>query len=82
MKHEAHVSSHVRKRVVGLLANTAALEPEELDSSEELVTEAPELFGRDVASLHTEFGAKILGGCCGTDQSHIQSLAGHLSTQY
>jgi homocysteine S-methyltransferase len=81
MMHASHVSSLVRKRVVGLLANTAALEPEELDSSKELVTEPPEIFGHDVASLHREFGIKILGGCCGTDQRHIQSLAGNLSTQ-
>ena len=72
--HEAHVSSLVRKRVIGLLANTAALEPEQLDSSKDLVAEAPEIFGRDVASLHREFGLKILGGCCGTDQRHIRSL--------
>jgi homocysteine S-methyltransferase len=79
MMHETHVSSLVRKRVVGLLANTAALEPEALDSSKELVTEAPDIFGRDVASLQKEFGMKILGGCCGTDQRHIQSLAEHFS---
>ena len=81
MMHETHVSALVGKRVVGLLANTAALEPEELDSSKELVSEAPELFGRDVASLHREFGMKILGGCCGTDQRHIQTLAEHLNTR-
>ena len=81
MMHETHVSARVGKRVVGLLANTAALEPEELDSSKELVSEAPELFGRDVASLHREFGMKILGGCCGTDQRHIQTLAEHLNTR-
>ena len=79
MRHETHISSLVRNRVVGLLANTAALEPEALDSSKELVTEAPEIFGRDVANLHREFGMKILGGCCGTDQRHIQSLAGYFS---
>jgi len=77
MTHEARVSSLVGKRVVGLLANTAALEPEDLDNSEDLVAEAPETFGRDVASLHTEFGMKILGGCCGTDHRHIQSLSSH-----
>lgn len=77
MTHQAHVSSLVGKRVVGLLANTAALEPEELDSSKDLVAEAPETFGRDVASLHTEFGMKILGGCCGTNHRHIRSLASH-----
>ena len=80
MMHKAHVSSLVRKRVIGLLANTAALEPEELDSSKDLVEEAPETFGCDVASLHTEFRMKILGGCCGTDQRHIRSLASHFET--
>ena len=79
MMQETNVSPLVRKRVVGLLANTAALEPEELDSSEDLVAEAPEIFGRDVALLHREFGMKILGGCCGTDQRHIQSLASHFT---
>jgi S-methylmethionine-dependent homocysteine/selenocysteine methylase len=81
MMHETHVSPLVKKRVVGLLANTAALEPEELDNSEDLVTEAPETFGHDMANLHTEFGLKILGGCCGTDHRHIQSLAEHINTQ-
>jgi homocysteine S-methyltransferase len=77
MMSDTHSSPLVRKRVAGLLANTAALEPEKLDSSQDLVTEAPEIFGRDVAALHGEFGMKILGGCCGTDHRHIQSLAGH-----
>jgi homocysteine S-methyltransferase len=81
MMHETHVSSLARKRIVGLLANTAALEPEKLDSSKELVTEAPEIFGRDVGSLHREFGVKILGGCCGTDHRHIHSLAERLGAQ-
>ena len=79
MLQETNVSPLVKKRVIGLLANTAALEPEELDSSKELVAEAPEVFGRDVAGLHKEFGMKILGGCCGTDQRHIQSLASHFT---
>ena len=73
--HEVNSSPFVRQRVVGLLANTAALDPEELDSSETLVEEAPEIFGQSVADLHREFGMKILGGCCGTDDRHIQQVA-------
>jgi hypothetical protein len=41
MMHDTNSSAVVRKRVVGLLANTAALNPEELDDSEELVEEDP-----------------------------------------
>ena len=58
---------------------TAALSPEELDVSTELVEEAPETFGRTVSALHRELGMKILGGCCGTDERHIERLAQELS---
>lgn len=57
-----------------LLANTAALSPEDLNESSCLVEEEPEWFGRQVAGLHHELGLKILGGCCGTDERHIRSL--------
>ena len=72
---EGHVSPNVQKRIVGLLANTAALSPEELDESTTLVEESPEAFGKAVAALRNNPGMKILGGCCGTDQRHIRCLA-------
>lgn len=77
--HEVNSSPLVRERVVGLLANTAALSPEELNNSVGLVEEEPEAFGRCVAGLHGEFGMKILGGCCGTDDRHIRCLAKELT---
>ena len=78
--HEVNSSSFVRERVAGLLANTAALNPEELDNSVDLVAEAPETFGQSVAGLHGELGMKILGGCCGTDDRHIRYLATRLAS--
>jgi homocysteine S-methyltransferase len=80
--HETHSSSTVRKRVAGLFANTAALEPEELDNSEKLVEEDPQIFGKSVANLHGELGMKILGGCCGTDDRHIDNLAKRLVSDF
>ena len=65
----------VRARVIGLLANTAALSPEELNESAELIEEAPKVFGNSVAALRAELGMKVLGGCCGTDERHIECLA-------
>ncbi|RQW81757.1 MAG: homocysteine S-methyltransferase family protein, partial [Geobacter sp.] len=79
LMHETNSSATVRQRVVGLLANTAALSPEELDDSTSLVEEDPESFGNSVAALHRELGLKILGGCCGTDDRHIRSLASQLA---
>lgn len=72
--HNNNSSPLVRQRMIGLLANTAALSPEDLNESSCLVEEEPEWFGRQVAGLHHELGLKILGGCCGTDDRHIRSL--------
>jgi homocysteine S-methyltransferase len=77
--HEVNSSQQVRNRVAGLLANTAAVAPEDLDNSTVLREEEPEAFGRSVALLHKELGMKILGGCCGTDDRHIRSLARELT---
>jgi homocysteine S-methyltransferase len=77
--HPVNSSPLVRQRVVGLLANTAALTPEELDDSATLVEEAPETFAAGVAALHSELGLKLLGGCCGTDDRHIRALAARLT---
>jgi homocysteine S-methyltransferase len=79
LQHEVNSSPLVKERVVGLLANTAALSPEELDNSTGLVEEEPEAFGRSVAALHGDLGMKILGGCCGTDDRHIRCLAKELT---
>jgi len=76
--HGTNSSPLVRQRVIGLLANTAALSPEELNESTSLVEEEPEVFGKQVAGLHRELGLKILGGCCGTDERHIRSLGAQL----
>lgn len=77
--HPVNSSTEVRERMAGLLANTAALTPEELDGCDSLVEEDPETFGHSVAELHKGLGLKILGGCCGTDDRHIRALATRLT---
>lgn len=78
--HETNSSPAVRSRMLGLLANTAALSPEDLDNSAELVEEDPESFGRSVSALGEELGLRIVGGCCGTDGRHLRSLAQRLQS--
>jgi homocysteine S-methyltransferase len=80
LRHPVNSSLRAGDRIIGLLANTAALDPEELDDSAALVEEDPEVFGRSVADLQREFGMKILGGCCGTDDRHIHCLAKRLAS--
>ncbi len=65
----------VRERMVGLLANTASLSPEQLDMSTELIEEPAEVFGREMSQLYVKYGMKVLGGCCGTNDHHIYQLA-------
>lgn len=81
LMHETNSSPTVRQRMIGLFANTAALSPEDLNESTDLVEEDPEVFGRMVSKLHRDPGLKILGGCCGTDDRHIRALAHQLSAK-
>lgn len=71
----ANTSPELRSRLLGLLGNTAALSPEELDGREQLVGAEPEAFAAAMLRLHEATGLKILGGCCGTDDRHIRALA-------
>ncbi|MGD0337967.1 MAG: homocysteine S-methyltransferase family protein [Bacteroidota bacterium] len=71
----------VRCRILGLQANTSLRSPEELDGREELDVENPDRFGEMMASLHKDFSLKILGGCCGTDERHIESIVRSLTIQ-
>jgi len=62
-------------RIVGIDANTSAKTPEELDGLDEIDTEAPEDFGRNVHALREAFGISYLAGCCGSSTDHIAALA-------
>ncbi|MCB2147056.1 MAG: homocysteine S-methyltransferase family protein [Deltaproteobacteria bacterium] len=69
----------LKNRLWGIQANTSARNPDELDGSDALDTAEPEPFADKVANLHTQFGMKVLGGCCGTDHRHIEAIAKRMS---
>lgn len=64
-------------RLFGVKANGSRLTPEELVALDRLDSEPPEVFALALRDLHAR-GARVLGGCCGTDQRHIAALAGLL----
>jgi len=66
------------RRVLGMQANTSCKTPEELDGSAELDTEEPEIFAEHIKELHQKYKIKILGGCCGTDDRHIEKIASRI----
>lgn len=68
-------TAQLRKRFIGLQANASRMRPEELDGRAELDADPPERWAKAMLSLHDDFGVRILGGCCGTDDRHIARLA-------
>ncbi len=68
-------------RLVGLQANASLLSPDELEGRAEIDTDDPVRWAGAMASLRTEYGIKLLGGCCGTNEGHITRLAQFLATK-
>jgi len=79
--HELRSSPKLSDRLLGLQANTSAKSPEELDGLSYLDTVEPEEFAQSLLSLHKSFGIKILGGCCGSDNRHIEEIARQIRQQ-
>lgn len=65
----------VRRRFLGIQANTSPLSYAELDGASDLKCAEPEEFAEDMWKLVREMGFKIVGGCCGTDWRHMRALA-------
>jgi len=61
-------------RLLGYQANSSALSHSELDGSAELQAEEISEWAEEMLKLNREYGVKILGGCCGTDDKYLRSL--------
>ena len=71
----ANRTSLVAERLKGIQANASPQAPEELDRKAEMVSEDPERLAEAMIGLRVDHGLKIFGGCCGTDERHIEALA-------
>lgn len=60
-------------RIIAFQGNTSALSPEELDGSEELVGDDAAQFA--AAMIPVARAVPLVGGCCGTDASHLGAVA-------
>jgi S-methylmethionine-dependent homocysteine/selenocysteine methylase len=61
-------------RLLGFQANSSSLSHSDLEGSAELHSEEISEWTYDMLKLNREYGVKILGGCCGTDDTHLHSL--------
>lgn len=68
----------VKERFCGIQANTSPLSPEELDNCCDLKSSDSVSLARDMMELYKYFIPKIFGGCCGTDNRHIEEIAKRL----
>ena len=60
-------------RIIAFQGNTAALSPEELDGSDELLGDDALQFAGAMTPVFDAI--PIVGGCCGTDVTHMQAVA-------
>jgi S-methylmethionine-dependent homocysteine/selenocysteine methylase len=65
------------KRLICIQANSSSLDHSQLDGSSILHQDDLQHWGENMLWLHSEFGVKILGGCCGTDDTYLQYLVDH-----
>ena len=65
----------VRSRFCGIQANTSNLSYQELDQATTLHCAKPDDFADDMVRLYQYSKMKIFGGCCGTDQEHLERMA-------
>lgn len=79
LSHPFNKTRLVKERFCGIQANTSPLSPEELDNCTDLKSSDSVSLAREIMSLYDYFTPKILGGCCGTDNTHIEEIARRLN---
>lgn len=62
------------ERLIGYQANASALSHKELDGAADIKLEPIDEWGEAMFELHTTYGIKILGGCCGTNVEHLKYI--------
>lgn len=67
-------------RIREVKANGSSLTPAELVALDHPVADPPEAWAEAMWRLRNDFGVAVLGGCCGTDDRHIDALARRMAT--
>lgn len=69
-----NLNSPYLSRLKGIQANASLLSPEELNNSRHLHLDGYDSIVESMSYLYDKFDFKLLGGCCGTDDSFIELL--------
>lgn len=73
-----HLPESALSRMVAFQGNTSPLPPWELDGRADLDTEDASRFAIATEAARARGHARMVGGCCGTDASHIAAIADQL----
>lgn len=71
-------SSKFFQRLIGIQANSSSKDHDQLDGSDILLQDSLSDWGKYMLELHQQYGVKILGGCCGTNDKYLQYLVDSL----
>ncbi|WP_158658150.1 homocysteine S-methyltransferase family protein [Agarilytica rhodophyticola] len=69
-----NIGSAELKRLIGLQANASSLDHCDLDGASELHADSLSEWGELMLELNQQSGIKIMGGCCGTNNEHLQYM--------
>ncbi len=69
------------ERLKEVKANGSRLSPAELVALDHVDSDSPDDFAEALNRLGLDFGLQILGGCCGTDSTHLAALARRLEAR-
>lgn len=75
LSHSFNDIKLVKERFKGIQANTSPLSYSELDGAIDLKCSEPEDFSNDMIKLSGIGAFQIWGGCCGTDNRHMECIA-------
>jgi homocysteine S-methyltransferase len=75
LREEAVFSDLVAQRLNEFKANASSSRPEELVQLDHPEGDDAERFAEETRGIHRDFGLRVLGGCCGTDDRHMRALA-------
>ena len=62
------------ERLIGYQANASSLDHDALDNADEMHAEDVSEWGRTMLALNRDHGIRMLGGCCGTDDTHVAAI--------
>ena len=78
LSHSFNQTKRVKERFLGIQANTSPLSFAQLDHSADLKSSDPDVFAQQMLRLREVANIHIWGGCCGTDQRHMETLVRNL----